>query len=52
MSQLKQVSGFHLSCISRNLLMNMRLTPTEKYCASIISNSWNEILRSFQCYFE
>ncbi|KRY95845.1 hypothetical protein T11_5194 [Trichinella zimbabwensis] len=32
MSQLKQVAVFHLSCISRNLLMKMRLTPTEKYC--------------------
>ncbi|KRY94454.1 hypothetical protein T11_1582 [Trichinella zimbabwensis] len=32
MSQLKQVAVFHLSCISRNPLMKMRLTPTEKYC--------------------
>ncbi|KRY62705.1 hypothetical protein T11_16442 [Trichinella zimbabwensis] len=28
MSQLKQVSVFHLFCISRNLLIKMRLTPT------------------------
>ncbi|KRY64521.1 hypothetical protein T11_8376, partial [Trichinella zimbabwensis] len=27
MSQMKQVAVFHLSCISRNPLMNMRLTP-------------------------
>ncbi|KRY94786.1 hypothetical protein T11_9346 [Trichinella zimbabwensis] len=32
MSQMKQVAVFQLSCILRNPLMNMRLTPTEKYC--------------------
>ncbi|KRY96126.1 hypothetical protein T11_7648 [Trichinella zimbabwensis] len=32
MSQLMLVAVFHLTCISRNLLMKMRLTPTEKYC--------------------
>ncbi|KRZ64766.1 hypothetical protein T10_13698 [Trichinella papuae] len=32
MSKLKQVSVFHLSCISRNLLINIRLRPTGKYC--------------------
>ncbi|KRY63025.1 hypothetical protein T11_2315, partial [Trichinella zimbabwensis] len=31
MSQLKQIAVFHLSCISRNLLKNIRLTPTQKY---------------------
>ncbi|KRY96880.1 hypothetical protein T11_18558 [Trichinella zimbabwensis] len=52
MSQLKQFAVFHLFCISRNLLIKMRLTPTEKYCVSIISNSCKEILHNFPCYFE
>ncbi|KRY98690.1 hypothetical protein T11_14746 [Trichinella zimbabwensis] len=30
----------------------MRLTPTEKYRVSIISNFCKEILHNFPCYFE